>query len=139
MRSATLVLIMVSLLATSAFPAAFTVNLVGKWEGKMSGVKYDPLATPAMAYYKDVATTIRILSQEGDRFYGEVTIAGNTGKFVGLIAGGRGIISGRGMMVVTMPVYEAGFWRMTGHGHGSSPDGYLDAGKFTVHRTSTTP
>jgi hypothetical protein len=105
----------------------------------MSGVKYDPSGS-GYQYYKDVAITIRILNQAGDRFYGEIITGGDTEKFVGVIAGGKGVISGTGFVVFAdMPVLEDSKYRIFGHGQGSSPDGYMEASKFAVHRTSTTP
>jgi len=143
MISVLLVLSAIALLSTSAFPAPqpLSVNLVGKWEGKMTGVKFDPAATPNWQYYNNIVFTIRILDQQGDRFYGEIiTGDGGNEKFAGVIAGGKGVISGVGMTVFAdMPVLEGGAWRMTGHGQGYSPDGYLEAVKFAIHRTSLTP
>ena len=142
MLSATLVLIMVSLLAASAFPAAFTVNLVGKWEGKISGIQYDPFATPDMAYYKDAAIIIRVLDKNGDRFYGEVSTGGQPyDKFTGVISPlGMGVATSKNTVVaINMPVLEANYWRMTGHVQNSHADGQLNTAKFAVHRTSLTP
>jgi hypothetical protein len=129
-----------ALLAAAVFPAAFTVNLVGKWEGKISGIRYIPGGTPDMQYYNE-AITIRILNQDGDRFYGETSTGGRPySRFTGVISEGKGWGTGKGVVSASiMPVYEAGAWRMTCHTQYPDPEGFIDTGKFAVHRTSLTP
>ncbi len=123
-----------------AFPAALSINLVGKWQGTISGVSYDS-GSQSFQYYTGTIIT-RILDQNGDRFYGETSTDGGQtyGKFTGVISGGKGISTWvGGVGTADMPFLEAGAWRMNGHWQSSESNGNFNTGKCTTHRVSTTP
>ncbi len=123
-----------------AFPAPLSINLVGKWQGTYSGVRYNP-GTTSFQYYTG-AIILRFLDQNGDRFYGEVTNDGGQTytKFTGVISEGKGLVSSPNTVVtIEMPFLEGGAWRMGGHVQHSESDGSMSTEKFTAHRVSTTP
>jgi hypothetical protein len=130
-------LITVSLAFAAATP--FTLNLVGKWQGTVSRVVYDP-TSHSVSYPAAESLTISILNQQGDRFNGTVTRGTTTSPFTGVISQGKAIATAKNAVItIDMPFYEASYWRMAGHYQNSDSSGYNETGKFMVHRTSTTP
>jgi hypothetical protein len=126
-----------------AFPAELSINLVGKWQGTTNCVKYDPSATPPQKYYSKTLT-IRLLNQNGDRFYGQTSNdKGATWMdFIGVISEGKLMMTNADtVMSANMPFLEGGYWRMIGYYQrpAKTDGGDFSTGKFTVHRTSLTP
>jgi hypothetical protein len=123
----------------SALSTSFVLNLVGKWEGKLSGVRHSP---PNYEYYANVPLIIRILDQNGNRFYGSASFDGGLSyrAFTGVISGGKGYITALNTVItVEQPFSEGGAWRMAGQMQYWDGSPIIDTGAFTVHRTSTTP
>ncbi len=121
-----------------AVATPFTLKLVGKWEGKMSGVRYVP---PNFQYYQDVSIIIRILDQNGNRFYGQASFDGGQSyrAFTGVISGGKGYVTSMNTLITVDQPFLDGAWRMAGQSQYWDGSGVIDTGTFAVHRTSITP
>ncbi len=132
--STAIVFAALALMAAPAFAADFMVKLVGKWEGKSTGVDY----INQIMDYNSGNITIRILKQTGDRFDGEM-IGETTRKFNGVISEGKIFGTADNIMIFAdLPFLEGGLYRMAGHYQGFGGGTFFTV-KFMVHRTSITP
>jgi len=93
--------------------------------------------------YTNNNITIVIINQNGDRFYGEINNTEMVYKINGVISGGKIYAAGGQGRVITMelPFLEQNVGRMSGVMQSGGPAEGVScmSGKFTVHRTSTTP
>ncbi len=103
---------------------------------------YDPNANPHQQYNQNITLYIRVIDQQGDKFYGMTSNDGvNWTDFIGIISEGKLMLTNAdAVFSANVPFWEANSLRMAGiFQRPAKSAGDFETGKFTVHRTSPTP